>query len=376
MNQQKILQINLNKLGHEKILPFLKNGWPQHNWDNLKECPKINDNAKNIVTGRIGNNTFPFRTDAVDSCNIKPPAYNSTFTKTFSDITDEQCQQWLQEKTDRPWLVFWSGGIDSTVIVASILKHTAPADRENIYIACNRASIYELPRFFYDHVQPNFKLIQTPDLSQQPLDEQYHVIDGEFADHLYTGGYGWELLRLLPEFLTADFRRDPDQLLNHLTGKTNKNFATWYYDCVLDNIDSTDIPVETYHDFCWWHFFNYHFTDVYIRTRNNTFANGHSPRWYATNDYQQWAMTNNQFGTKYTLNQSDTKLASKQYIYDFDHDEYCRTFKTKSKSIQVFGKLAGRNGSEVFCILDDFSKLYLDRDLDRILELLPDHVVT
>lgn len=84
-------------------------------------------------------------------------------------------------------------------------------------------------------------------------------------------------------------------------------------------------------------------------------------------------MNNNQFGTKYTRNLGDSKLASKQYIYDFDHDEYCRTFKIKSKSIQMFLKIT--NFKE-FCILDDFSKLYLDRDLDRILELLSDHVVS
>jgi hypothetical protein len=371
MNQQKILQINLSELGHETILSFLKNGWPQHDWQSLKDCYKITDSGS-IFYRRIGNNAFLFDTDASDSCNIKPPVYDSTFTKTFSDITDEQCQRWLREKTDRPWLVFWSGGIDSTVIVSGILKHTSPADRENIYIACNRASIYELPRFFYNHIQPNFKLIQTPDLSQQQLDERYHVIDGEFADHLYCGGHGWELLHTLPDSLTLDVRQNPDILLNYLASKLNKNFATWYYECILDNINSTNIPVETYYDFCWWIFFNYHYTSSYVRIRKSTFANSYVPRWFATDDYQQWAMNNNQLGIKYTLNLGDSKLASKQYIYDFDHDEYCRTFKTKSKSIQMFSKIKSH---KEFCTLDDFSTLYVDRDLDRILELLPDHIV-
>ena len=371
MDKQKIIQINASELNHEKILLFLKNGWPQHNWENVKDSCKSTD-TRNIMTRRIGDNVFPFCTSAIDYCHIKPPAYDSTFTKTFSDVTDEQCQQWLQEKTDRPWLVFWSGGIDSTVIVASILKNTSPADRKNIHIACNRASIYELPRFFYDHVQPNFKLIPTPDLAKQPLHDEYHVIDGEFGDHLYTGGHGWELFQLLPDSMMLDIRRNPDAMLNHIASTTNKNFATWYYECLLDNVNSTDIPVETYHDFCWWIFFNYHYTSSYIRLRVSTFAYNYSPRWFATDDYQQWAMNNNQLGIKYTRNLSDSKLASKQYIYDFDHDEYSRVFKTKSKSIQVFGQL---KSTKEFCILDDFSKLYLDRDLDRILELLPDHVV-
>lgn len=371
MNRQKILQINSSELGHEKILPFLKNSWPQHDWENLKDSYKSTD-TRNIVTRRIGDNVFPFSTDAIDSCGIKPPEYDSIFTKTFNDITDEQCQQWLREKTDRPWLVFWSGGIDSTVIVSSILKNTSPADRENIHIACNRASIYELPRFFYDHVQPNFKLIPTPNLGKQSLHNVYHVIDGEFGDHLYTGGHGWELFQSSPHSMVLDVRRKPDCLLKHFASKTNKNFAAWYYECLLDNVNSTGIPVETYHDFCWWIFFNYHYTSSYIRIRVDTFDNDYSPRWFATDDYQQWAMNNNQSGTKYTLNLSDSKLASKQYIYDFDRDEYGRIFKTKGKSIQVSGLL---KSTKEFCILDDFSKLYIDRDLDRILELLPDHIV-
>jgi hypothetical protein len=369
MNQQKILQIASSELTNEKILPFLEHGWPQHSWQHISDSFKIAD-SKNMLMGRFGRNVFPFGTDAIDSCNIKPPAYDSSFTKTFGDITDAQCQQWLREKTDRPWLVFWSGGIDSTVIVASILKNATAAERENIYVACSRASIYELPRFFYNHVQPNFKLIPTPDTDKQALD-QYHVIDGEFADQLYSSGLGWELLRLHPNSLTADFRRNPDLLLKQLASRTNENFATWYYERIVDNINSSDLPIETYHDFYWWIFFNYHYTDVYLRLRGKTVANEYRPRWFATDDYQQWAMNNNQIGTKYTANLGDTKLASKQYIYDFDHDEYCRTFKIKSKSIQLFNKFKFQRE---FCTLDDFSKLYVDRDLDRILELLPDYI--
>jgi len=369
MNQQKILQIRSSELGHEKILPFLQDGWPQHNWQHLKDCYRTTD-AKNIMTRRIGDNVFPFCTDAIDSCNIKPPEYDSTFTKTFGDVTDEQCQYWLRKKTDRPWLIFWSGGIDSTVIVASILKNASQADRENIHIACNRASIYESPRFFYDYIQPNFKLVQTPNIAQQSLDE-YHIIDGEFGDHLYCGGHGWELFQSMPDSMLLDIRRDPDIMLNHFASKTSKNFATWYYECLLDNVNSTGIPVETYHDFCWWIFFNYHYTSIYIKVRTDTFANNYNSRWYATDDYQQWSMNSNQFGIKYTLNRSDSKLASKQYIYDFDHDEYSRVFKTKGKSVQVFGLLYS---TKEFCILDDFSKLYIDSDLDRILELLPDYI--
>ena len=55
MNQQKILQINSSKLTHEKILPFLKNGWPQHSWQNISDSYKIAD-SKNMLMRRFGDN--------------------------------------------------------------------------------------------------------------------------------------------------------------------------------------------------------------------------------------------------------------------------------------------------------------------------------
>jgi hypothetical protein len=381
MNQQKILQIYLRVLEYsgkngQKILDFLNSNWPQHDWACVLKVSKLAPGISNLLMRRTGANTFPFCHDSIDSLNIAPPGYDNTFQKTFAEITDEQCCAWVKEKCDRPWLVFWSGGIDSTVIVSAILKNTTAADRENISIVCNRASIYELPRFFYNHVEPNFKLIQSP-VQRYDLFKQYHVITGEFGDQLYGGGGLWEMMHQSPAHLANDIRQDPDALLDFMTRKIDREFAVWYYERMIENINSVNIPVETCHDFWWWQFFNYSHPSIYLDNISDhnfdksTMSNHNYPDWYATDDYQQWSMNNNKYGVKYNLQWVDCKLPSKKYIYEFDHDPYGRVFKNKELSVQ---NKSWR--SPQFCMLDDFSKLCLDQDLDRILELLADYIVT
>ena len=377
MNQQ-ILQISPGSLAtptvnNKKILSFLESNWPQHCWKYLFQMLDLVPGIDNLFLPRVGDNTFYFN-HTVDLLNIAPPAYDSTFTKTFAEITDEQCCTWLQKKNDRPWLVYWSGGIDSTVIVSAILKNTTAADRENIHIVCNRASIYELPRFFHKYIQPNFKLLPSP-MAGSDLFEKYHVITGEFGDQLYGGAGLWEMMHHVPDHLNLDLRQDPDLLLGFLSSKTDRGFAVWYYERMLENINSTDIPVKTYHDFWWWQFFNYSQTSIYLLSvkahhfNKTNISNYQYPDWFATNDYQQWSMNNNECGTKYNLNFVDGKLPSKEYIYDFDHDRYSRIFKTKQTSTQNKSLDLGQT-----CMLDDFSFLSSDHDLDRILELLPGHI--
>jgi hypothetical protein len=201
------------------------------------------------------------------------------------------------------------------------------------------------------------------------------VITGEFGDQLYGGGGLWEMMHYCPDHLEFDIRQNPDALLDFMTQKADREFAVWYYERMIENINSVDIPVETYHDFWWWQFFNYSHLSIYLdNVKTHDFdkdtAVNYYPDWYATDDYQQWSMNNNECGVKYNLHWIDCKLPSKKYIYEFDHDSYSRVFKNKELSVQ------NRPWSlSAFCMLDDFSKLYLDSDLDRILELLPDYIV-
>ena len=350
-------------------------------WQHLHNVQQFTPRIASLYN-RYGKNTLPFKDDIKNYFNITPPAYDPNFTKTFSDITDTRGKELLKQHTDRPWLVMWSGGIDSTTVLTSILKNTTPEDRSNIYVNCNRISVYENPRFFYDHIQPNFKIVDSTFLkTDKELLNKYYVLSGEFSDQLHTGDMTMAMFHNCPADCNRDVYQDPDMLINFIADKTGKESAVWYYERIIANIKSTNLPIENYHDFFWWLQFNVLWSAVKLRpvfhgaTADAELLNLYNTNfisWFEQADYQHWAMCNNQTGTKYGNHIGDYKIELKKYIYDFDHNKYYRFFKTKENS---HSRRSGKgNPFPVFCILDDLTCLNLDDDLDRILELLPDHV--
>jgi hypothetical protein len=370
----KIIYLNQKLLFDSRLSRVLSNY--NYNWHNFNGITKLNPGHDGSYI-RSGTNTLPLKNTLVKALDFQMPQYDPRFGLTFADITDLRLNQLFKTRNNKRWLVLWSGGIDSTVIVASILKNLDPEDRANVDIACNRISIYEHPKFFYDHIKPNFTIVDSNNLAlDKPMLEQYHVIDGEPADQLY-GGFASRAM-LDGATILKDWRKDPDTLLNFFARSVDREFAEWYYETIKENIDSTNVPVENYYDFCWWLFFNTTWMSILLRPlqfqTDNSLASLKSYldnfiSWFDTAEYQQWSMVN-RLGIKYGTNIGQRKLASKQYIYDFDHNEYYFKFKTKMESVSR----TPSNWNGYFCILDDLTRLNLNDDLDQIIELLPDHI--
>ena len=370
----KIIYLNQKQLSDARLQPVLDSY--NYNWAQFNQITQLNPGNDSSYI-RSGANPFPLSTVLVAQDNFAMPEYDTAFDLNFGEVTDLRLTQLHTTRFDRPWLIMWSGGVDSQVIIVSILKNLAPADRKNITIACNRISIYESPHFYYNYIEPNFQVMDSNSLTLDPeLLEQYYVIDGNPADQLYGGIAARSFLGSTA--VLQDWRQDPDHLLDFLTSRVDRPFAEWYYDSIKSNIESVSVPVTTYYDFFWWIFFNASWISILLRplhfqTTNSvdslqSYFDSFIP-WYNTVEYQKWSMVN-RLGIKYGANVGQRKLASKQYIYSFDQDEYYFKFKTKMESVSR--KPTNHNG--YFCILDDYTRLTLDRDLDKILELLPDHI--
>lgn len=372
----KIIYLNQKLLTDSRLTDVLS-GY-NYDWNKFNGLCKLNPGRDSEYI-RAGKNVYPVKNELIEILDFNMPEYDPTFNLSFSDVTDLQLTQLFKTRNDKRWLILWSGGIDSMVIVASILKNLSPADRENIDIACNRFSIYEHPKFFYEYIKPNFKIKDSSFLTfNEPLFQKYYVIDGEPADQLY-GGYASRGM-LNDQTILKNWRTEPEELIDFFSTAVDTPFAEWYYNSLRENIESVNIPIENYYDFCWWGFFNAVWATVLLRplqfqTINSVngmklYFDNFIP-WFNTKEYQQWAMVS-RLGVKYDTNICDRKLASKKYIYDFDRDEYYFQFKTKMESTSR--TISNNNG--YFCILDDYTRLTLDKDLDQILQLLPDHINT
>jgi hypothetical protein len=150
--------------------------------------------AHQVLYSRIGTNFLPFQTP-YHIQSISAPKFNPNFSLTFDQVTDQRFYDLKQKQENKPWIVMWSGGIDSTVILTSILKNSSKADRQNVIVACNRISIYENPLFYYQHIKPNFSVIDSTNfnLNQDRL-SRYYVINGDPADALYAGAFSQDML--------------------------------------------------------------------------------------------------------------------------------------------------------------------------------------
>ena len=375
----KIIYVNNKQLTDPRVRPILDAN-SQHNWMAYNQINTAFHSGMNTCYNRIGDNCMPFKDDIVDLLDFRAPAYDPGFQTSFEEITDARCHELRQEFGDREWLIMWSGGVDSTTVVTSILKNSTAAERANIYIALNKISVYENPRFFYDFIKPNFKIFNSSNLDWGDLLETYCIIDGEAGDQLHNGGSYQKMLYDHPEYFDRNCHNDPDGLINYLSFFADRKFGEWYYEKHMANIKSQNCPVETYHDFGWWHQFNYCWLTIKLRTKS--LMKDSSPdimkkhlanhvQWFSTKNYQRWAMVNNQPGIKYGKTLGDHKLEMKRYIYSLDRNEFYLKFKDKTPSVgrKLVGDLSW------FCMLDDYSHLSLDTDLDQILELLPDHII-
>ena len=339
------------------------------------------------IYNRKGTGTFPFKNGFVDHPGFSMPDYDANFEMTWSEITDQRCNQLRKQKFDKPWIVAWSGGTDSTNILTAIIKNLPPADFDNITVACNNHSVWENPCFFQNHVQNNFKLIDTNYLvSTQSIQDNNYILDGEPADQLFAGAISHKMFAQDSNLLSKNIIKNADYLIDYIAecnrsdffAPPGKDFAKYYFEMMMQNISSLSIPIETFHDFFWWYYFNTSWVSVKFRclsagewgkTGNAQNYLDRFIHWFDADNYQLWAMNNNIKGKKFGSTVGEYKLEAKKYIYELDGDQDRMKYKTKSYS----NNHRWIDKDRWCCILDDFTLLNCRDHMDQITDLLPDH---
>lgn len=335
---------------------------------------------------RAGTDTLFFSSSFKTLPGFGMPDYDSNFQKTWNTIMDQRCVDLYKKKYDRPWIVYWSGGIDSTGIMTSILQNIPPTDWSNIFVACNQFSIWENPRFFLNHIKPNFTVLNVKDSC--PTEGNIYFINGEPADQLFAGGVSQKMIQLNGRhYLEKDATSESGLIIDYISGtaespeqRPGRDFAEWLYNCLITNARSLSVPINTFHDLLWWSYFNFSWISAKLRQLQTlSWGNPKSIRpyldkfihWFDADDFQHWAMHNNRYQEKYGDSLGDYKKAAKKYIYDFDCDTYYFKYKTKtcsSTNVRYTKSWCG--------ISSDFELIELDRDWSVIQEWLPQHINT
>jgi hypothetical protein len=374
---KKILFVNQQQLKDPAITNWLTANYKNYDWNNFFNIQKLFPAISSLYI-RAGNNFLPFQNNLNDHIDLTMPRLEKFIT--YDLATDLRCQQLRQTHWNRPWIIMWSGGVDSTTIITSLLKNLSPVDFKNIYIACNSVSVYEYPLFYYNYIKPNFQIIDSSLFTVTNHDlNNYYVMYGEPNDHLFVAGWGQKISQLNNTVFPKDLNLVKEDILKMLDVDNTSEFSTWFYKNTINNAKSFGIKLSTGYDFFWWISINFRWNEILLRgieflenqdkdSIRNYFHN--FINWFNTTEYQQWSLDSTaKQKTDFTL--PGFKAPAKQYIYEYTKDEYYRKYKTKGVSTSFFKKSLTHNW---FCMLDDYSTLTLSRDLDQILELLPAHI--
>jgi hypothetical protein len=269
---------------------------------------------------------------------FRAPELTSVQPITFEQATDVTAMQLaaLMEKSDLPIAVHWSGGIDSTLVLAGMIKNFNLALRNQVVVVMNNASYFENPYFFEQVIKPNFRYT-----SDYPYTwDNAIIINGDPADKLWIHA---NIIEIELEYKNVFDRSmtNPGILIEWMTKRSSKEFAHWLLEYVQQSARKAQIVLENYSDFFWWINFalfyqgcaftsfcrSYNGSSTHWKNYNKNFF-----VWFNTDIYQQWSVYAQRTQEKFTGSITSYKMPAKDYIFDVDKNNWYKTYKTKSGS--------------------------------------------
>lgn len=288
---------------------------------------------------RFGAGTNPWNVDSCRVCSLS--GINRLLTPTFEEATDCRAHEVAQlvKTTDLPIVFYWSGGIDSTVMLSAAIKNFEQSLRDRIVVKMTAASYYENPRFFDRIIKNKIKYTTGPVVYQQS-----YIVHGHGADSVWSDMNSILLNQWSPGSIHLDPVTNPDQLIKWLTMRLGKNCAVWFYELIINNSSSAGVDLNNYDDFWWWWFFNYIYISKQIYSADS-FAtqdtdqfdlaqfNHHVIPWYINDHYQSWSIAAR--STPFDGSLRSHKAAAKDYIFLLDKNPWYRDHKFKIDSSAI-----------------------------------------
>jgi len=293
------------------------------------------------------------------------PEYDPNFNRTFSDVSDERAKdisKLIREKNQK-FAVMYSGGIDSTVIMAALIKNLTAEELKNVIVCANSHSMIENPHFWKKFVWEKFKILDSSKYKYDDLIELgYRPITADEGDCIfgtmsfldlqqnysyYIEGLSLEskthLINLKDKMTLGDvhYSEYKDLIIKHWSIPSNPDLGKSWYDKFDKNIKTSNIPVQSLHDYYWWVLFNIKWVScairipVYLNDRLDcgTVIKEWAVNWFNSIPYQQWSMVNNNNGEKIEFGPTTYKMAARKYIHSLDKNDWYFYFKLKMGSL-------------------------------------------
>ena len=238
----------------------------------------------------------------------------------------------LSVNSSLPLNVLWSGGIDSTVALISLIKELGKKDFSRmVAISITVNSIHEFPELFKYLLQLGFNFRKLGHPVSKFLNTNELHVTGEHGDQLF----GSDKMLQLVESECGDIGHDVMAPLLMMDKLCNASKVDSLYGYIQPIIDKSPFEIITICDYMWWINFVCKWQQVSLRIPvwkfnevkqlfDSTF------HFFRSSDFQTWSMQKNSKNpgevTKY-------KIEFKEYIAEFfDCKNY---FNNKTKEISL-----------------------------------------
>lgn len=302
--------------------------------------------SQNITAiDRTNTISIPIKTKILP--HMEMPEYVK-FDKSFEEVCDDRAIFLLNKskQDNRKIAVMYSGGVDSTLILVSLLKHAKKEELKNITVLLSDNSIKENTNFYYDYIINNFNCVSSYRFPYFLGDDNYMVVSGENADQLFGSQVN--------DFYT---RNNPYSDLFKPIGEVKENFIYWMQQRIRDDYNvkyaedvfglfekicnNAPIPLDNAYKFFWWINFITKWQSVYVRilpysfNKNTIKMEENYTTFYSPKEFQLWSMNNTDSFVKEEPGTS--KYVAKQIICDFTKD-YSYMKKPKLGSLALIVK--------------------------------------
>jgi hypothetical protein len=285
--------------------------------------------------------TLPFNFKLYDK--FKMPEMDTSFDLTYEQCCDRRATEIyeLSKELDKPIYIFYSGGMDSTLVLVSFLKVIPENDRDRLVLLMNTNSIKEYPHMYYTYIRGKIKTVSSNNFSKY-FDKSCILVGGEFNDQLF----GSDIVKLVYQkygFATVKMRYSREIITKlFLDVGMDSESANIWYDLLDESCKNSPVALVTVFDFLWWLNFNFKWQAVFFRlvircdkqyqsSIDDDFLNTYYHHFYGEEYFQLWSMTNQD--TKIQDKWDTYKFLPKQIIYEFTNDAEYRDNKTKLPSL-------------------------------------------
>lgn len=262
------------------------------------------------------------------------------------------------EEEEKDIEVFWSGGIDSTAILAAFIQAGTEKQLKRVVARLDSQSIAEHPKFFRKIIQRELRIEELDGLSiSKEMKAERISVTGECGDQIFGSATMKKCFSVpsyvhdlgLPHRFGAGLEaRWQDTALATMLDKQIVSKKDEWLEWFEPQLKKSPIPIISTFDFLWWLNFSLKWQTVTLRCFNNSWDqlkrqdhSGADPlttieHFFRDPSFQLWSCQPKNHSRKFghLKDWKSYKEPLKRFIFNFDKDETYYQYKEKVGSLK------------------------------------------